>query len=150
MGGFWVDAAAGAVEPLVPVVIGLSLFVLAPDLQRLLNVLVLNRTASPSTRPPLARTRWLRLTLIGLQLAWGAYLFGDGLHGSVQAWYSRGGGAPLPPLYGIWIVEEMTLDGTLLPPLLTEKDRHPRPKILPPGRPRRGEPPIDGTTRPRQ
>ena len=74
----------------------MSLFVLAPDLQRLLNVLVLNRTASPSTRPPLARTRWLRLTLIGLQLAWGAYLFGDGLHGSVQAWYSRGGGAPLP------------------------------------------------------
>jgi len=101
----------------------MSLFLLAPDLKRLLNVLVLNRTASPSTLAPLARTPWLQWTLIGLQLAWGAYLVGNGLHGSVQAWSSRGGGAPKPPLYGIWVVEEMTLDGTVLPPLLTEKER---------------------------
>jgi hypothetical protein len=101
----------------------MSLCLLAPDLKRLLNVLVLNRTAAPSRLAPLARTPWLKWALIGLQLVWGAYLVGHGLQGSVQAWYSRGGGAPKPPLYGIWVVEEMTLDGRLLPPLLTEKER---------------------------
>jgi len=104
----------------------MSLFLLAPDVKRLLSVLVLNRTTPPSTRPPLARTPWVKWTLVAAQLLWGAYLIGYGLSGSIDGWYSRGGGAPKPPLYGIWIVDEMTLDGAARPPLLTDTERYRR------------------------
>jgi hypothetical protein len=68
----------------------------------------------------------LKWTLVAMQLLWGAYLFGYGLSGSINGWYSRGGGAPKPPLYGIWVVDEMTLDGVVRPPLLTDTERYHR------------------------
>jgi uncharacterized membrane protein YphA (DoxX/SURF4 family) len=101
----------------------MSLFLLAPDARRLLSVLVLNRTTPPSTRPPLARMPWLRWTLVALQLLWGGYLFGQGLNDSLTSWTRFGGGAPTPPLYGIWMVDQMILDGQELPPLLTDHNR---------------------------
>ncbi|HET9372429.1 MAG TPA: hypothetical protein VFO19_19335 [Vicinamibacterales bacterium] len=100
----------------------MSLFLLAPEARRLLNVIVLNRPAPPSSRPPLARRVWIRRTLVGLQLVWGAYLVGFGLQRSITQWYA-GAGAPQPPFYGIWTVEEMTVDGQRLPPLLTDPVR---------------------------
>ena len=105
----------------------MSLFLLAPDVKRLLSVLVLNRTTSPSTRPPLARTPWVKWTLVAAQLALGRVsvrLRPVGQHR--RRGTARGGGAPKPPLYGIWIVDEMTLDGGLRPPLLTDTDRYRR------------------------
>jgi hypothetical protein len=45
------------------------------------------------------------------------------LYGARQAWTQYGGGAPKSPLYGIWIVNDMTIDGQPRPPLLTDNDR---------------------------
>jgi hypothetical protein len=44
-------------------------------------------------------------------------------YGAKQGWTAFGGGAPKSQLYGIWEVEQMTMDGQVLPPLLTDEQR---------------------------
>jgi len=100
----------------------LSLFLLAPDARRLANVLVLNRPAEPSTSPAWKSRRAARLALIA-QLCFGAYLVVMNLSSAVISWSMFGGGAPKSPLYGIWLVEEMSVDGQVRSPLVTDYGR---------------------------
>ena len=101
----------------------MSLFLLAPDCRRLLNVLVLNRTAGPSTVPALGRTR--RAIRIGViaQVVFGVYIVGMNMSESVEGWKEYGGGAPKSPLYGIWNVTRMSIDGVERSALVTDYDR---------------------------
>jgi hypothetical protein len=46
-----------------------------------------------------------------------------GLYTGIQRWNSFGGGRPKSPLYGIWNVEQMSVDGQVHPPLLTDQSR---------------------------
>jgi hypothetical protein len=101
----------------------MALLLLAPDASRLMNVLVLNRVAGPSTIPPLVRSRRGARLLLAAQLLLGAYIVGMNFYSGVQAWGRYGGGAPKSPLYGIWNVEQMTIDGTIRSPLVTDYDR---------------------------
>jgi hypothetical protein len=100
----------------------LSLFLLAPDARRLANVLVLNRPAELSTTPAWRTRRTARLALIA-QLGFGAYLVVMNVAGAVIGWSVLGGGAPKSPLYGIWLVEEMSVDGEVRSPLVTDYGR---------------------------
>jgi uncharacterized membrane protein YphA (DoxX/SURF4 family) len=101
----------------------MSLFLLAPDMKRLANVLVLNRIAGPSIIPPLGRTRRsMRIAAIA-QIAFGAYLVGINIYEASQSWTAYGGGAPKSPLYGIWDVEEMSINGVVRAPLTTDYER---------------------------
>jgi hypothetical protein len=63
--------------------------------------------------------RWL----MALQLAFGFYLIAINVYGAKQAWTEYGGGAPKSPLYGIWVVDRMSIDGQLRSPLVTDYDR---------------------------
>jgi hypothetical protein len=101
----------------------MALVLLAPDASRLMNVLVLNRVAGPSTIPPLVRSRRGARLLLAAQFLLGAYIVGMNFYSGVQAWGRYGGGAPKSPLYGIWNVEQMTIDGTIRSPLVTDYDR---------------------------
>jgi hypothetical protein len=101
----------------------MSLFLIAPDAARLANVLVFNRTADPSTQPPLVRGRRGRRILLAAQLVFGAYLVFMNLKGATEAWTAYGGGAPKSALYGIWNVDEMSIDGVTRSPLVTDYDR---------------------------
>ena len=101
----------------------MSVVLLAPEASRLLNVLVFNRRAEPSTQPPLFRRRRASRIALALQLAFGAYVLGLSFFGAWQSWKSFGGGAPRPPLYGIWSVEQMQIDGVTRSPLLTDWGR---------------------------
>jgi hypothetical protein len=101
----------------------LSLFLLAPDFRRLVNLFFLNRAIGPSSEPQLfAKSRANRIALAG-QVLFGVWLVGMNAYGSSQSWHTYGGGAPKSPLYGIWDVEQLSIDGELRPPLLTDKDR---------------------------
>lgn len=102
----------------------LSLFVLAPDVKRLANVLVLNRPAPPRDEPPLFATpRANRMALVA-QLAAGVYLIAMFTNLSLRFWEGPGGpGSPRSPLYGIWDVEELSVDGEVRPPALNDYDR---------------------------
>ena len=101
----------------------MSLVLLAPDLKRLLNFIVLNRPAGPSTEPPLVRNRIGRWIAVTAQLALGAWLVWNGTDNALEAYRGRGPGAPKPPLYGIWNVDTMTIDGQVRSPLVTDYDR---------------------------
>ena len=101
----------------------LSLFLLAPDLKRLADFFFLNRTAAPSADPPLFAGRRANRIALAAQIVVGVWLLGMNAHASRVAWYQYGGGRPLPPLYGIWEVEQQSLDGQLRAPLLTDSNR---------------------------
>jgi hypothetical protein len=97
----------------------MSLFLIAPDASRLLNVLLLNRRADP--RPtPRPRRPWLA---VGAQAAFGVYLLVVVFGNAWSSWYEYGGGAPRSPLYGIWTIETMTENGVVRAPLLTDVNR---------------------------
>jgi hypothetical protein len=101
----------------------LSLFLLGPDIRRLLNVMVFNRTALPSTEPPLGRRRWAIRLGIALQLLLGGYFFWTEYRQNNQGYYTFGSGAPRPALYGIWVIDKMTIDGVERAPLVTDYER---------------------------
>ena len=101
----------------------MGLVLLAPELRRLADIFVLNRPAGPSPMPPLARRVWVRRSLVALQIAFGAYVIGSSYVEARQAWNTRGWGAPKPPLYGIWTVEKMTVNGVERAALVTDWGR---------------------------
>ena len=101
----------------------MSLVLLAPEASRLVNVLILDRTAGPSTEPPLVRRRGACRILFAAQLVFGAYIVFMNVKGGREGWYTYGGGAPKSPLYGIWNVEDMSIDGVMRSPLITDYAR---------------------------
>ena len=101
----------------------MALVLLAPESRRLLNVLVLNRPAPPSSQPPLVHGMHARKLLLGAQLAFAGYLIIIFVLSSRQSWVTYGGGAPRPALYGIWDVEKMSINGIERSPLVTDYDR---------------------------
>jgi hypothetical protein len=66
-----------------------------------------------------ARSRWPAIA----QAAIGLYLVGMAYNGARQSWQTRGPSAPRPPLYGIWTIETMTIDGVERAPLITDDER---------------------------
>lgn len=102
----------------------MSLFLLAPDFRRLAAVFFLNRPAGASTEPPLFRTRRANRIAQALQIVFGLYLLGMYTDIGRTYWYVEGGGgSPRSPLYGIWNVEEMAIDGEVRTPELNDYDR---------------------------
>ena len=101
----------------------MSLLLLAPHRTRLLNMFVFNRPASPLTESPLIRRPIGRRVIVGLQLALCVWLVYSNLADSIQARTRYGSTAPKPPLYGIWEIETMAIDGHVRSPLTTDYNR---------------------------
>lgn len=100
-----------------------ALFLLAPDIRRLANFLVLNR---PTEAVPLTRVwaaPWMARVAMGAKALFvGWILFSvssEGLSNAAE-WGYR---APKPELYGSYSVETFTRDGQLVLPLLTDTTR---------------------------
>ena len=58
-----------------------------------------------------------------VQILFGGFLLWDAYSGARQSWATFGGGAPKSPLYGIWVIERMTIDGIERAPLVTDYER---------------------------
>ena len=101
----------------------LAVVLLAPQAKRLANVFVLQRSSPPVTQPALFTAGRANKVATTIQLALGAWVLVGSLLTSGLAWYDDGGGRPKPELYGIWTVDTFTRDGTLVPPLTTQRDR---------------------------
>ena len=99
-------------------------FLLAPDARRLIDVFLLNRPAEPSREPELFATAQANRRARLVQLAFGIYLIGMFTSVAVRSYYAEGGpGVPRSPLYGIWNIEEMSVDGETRMPALNDYDR---------------------------
>jgi hypothetical protein len=101
----------------------LSLFLLAPDMQRLADFFFRNRVVAPSTQPKLFGTRRANRIAIAVQLVFGIWMVSTAVYGAWGDWHTYGGGHPKSALYGIWNVDELSIDGQIRSPLLTDYDR---------------------------
>jgi hypothetical protein len=101
----------------------MALFLLAPEFQRLADFFLCNRTAAPSMQPQLFKTRRANRIAIAAQIVFGIWLIGTNIYGGWDAWHTYGGGRPKSALYGIWNVDELSIDGQVRSPLLTDYDR---------------------------
>ena len=108
----------------------LAIFLLAPDVPRLVDFFVRNRPAGVSAQPPLLRTQRANRIALAAQIAFGAYLLGMYAFINVSFWKVGGGGSPKSALYGIWDVEQLSIDGQVRPPDLNDYDRRWRRMIL--------------------
>ena len=101
----------------------MALVLAAPDLRRLAGLFLFNRRVEPVEMRPLFASR--RLNRIAAAV-WGIGLAGYtvySLYGAYQSNKQYGFLAPKPPLHGVWEVEELVVDGTVRPPLLTDEER---------------------------
>lgn len=116
--------------------LAMACFLLLPDLRRLANVLLLNRAAEPITpdpsRSPLTTGRLRRAAPVLLTVLVAAYT-GHALYKSYDSSKEYGNLSPKPPLYGIWNVDELEVDGVARPPLLTDATRWRRMVVSYPG-----------------
>ncbi|HET9943701.1 MAG TPA: DoxX family protein [Terriglobia bacterium] len=101
----------------------LALFLLAPEIPRLLDFFVRNRPVGVSAQPHLFNTPRANRIALGLQLAFGLYLVGMYLYINVSFWEIGGGGRPKSALYGIWNIESLEIDGQVRDPGLNDYDR---------------------------
>ncbi len=101
----------------------LSCFLLAPDVPRLVRLLLLNRATAPSPQAPLFRGIRANRIAFAAQMMVGLWLVGLYCHQCWGYWNTQGGGRPRPPLYGIWEVKQMSIDQQPRPPLLTDSTR---------------------------
>lgn len=100
-----------------------SLFLLAPEMRRLVTFFFTDRPASPSKKAPLFRRANAMRIALAVQIIFGLYLLGVNLYVNAQYWKFIGPNRPKPSLYGIWNVDRMWVDGLERSPLLTDNDR---------------------------
>jgi uncharacterized membrane protein YphA (DoxX/SURF4 family) len=101
----------------------MALFLLAPEFQRLADFFFRNRTVAPCTQPQLFQTRRANRIAIAVQIVFGIWMIGTAAYGGWYEWHTYGGGRPKSALYGIWNVDELSIDSQIRSPLLTDYDR---------------------------
>lgn len=100
----------------------MSLFLLLPDVRRLLNFFILDRKTEPLRVVPLFKDKqlnqWALLLQLGIGVAALVVCLNQAHHDAVKF------ATHLPPsIRGIWSVDEFTIGGAVRPPLLTDPDR---------------------------
>lgn len=100
-----------------------SLFLLAPDARRLFNFFFTHGAVAPARQTQLFHSVRANRIAVLLQVVFGLYLIGLGIYSGIDGWHRYGGGRPKSPLYGIWNVEQMSVDGQVRPALLTDQER---------------------------
>jgi uncharacterized membrane protein YphA (DoxX/SURF4 family) len=101
----------------------MAVFLLAPEFERLADFFFRNRTAGPSRQGELFRTRRANRIALAAQIFLGLWVIGNNLYSGWGAWHTYGGGRPKSALYGIWDVSELSIDGQVRSPLVTDYDR---------------------------
>jgi len=100
-----------------------SLILVWPDLRRLVDFFFLNRLVEPAPdRSPFRSPRLNRIAAVLLAL-FAVVLLGNDLYRCHRGIEELNQARRTTPLYGIWTVEEFTVDGQLRPALLTDPTR---------------------------
>ena len=102
----------------------MSIFLIAPDARRLIDWFVLNRPVVPESAPHYGPSALSHRIWIFAQLAFLLWALGLQIQGGAEGYRTFGPGAPKSPLYGVWNVDSMSIDGELRPPLTTDTLRY--------------------------
>jgi hypothetical protein len=100
-----------------------SLFLLAPNMQRLAEFFIWKRPVAAKPEPKFGSSPLTNRIVVGLQVVIGlSLLIWQGVY-NVQLSKMYGRAVPKPPLYGIWEADDFSLDGQARPALITDGDR---------------------------
>jgi hypothetical protein len=100
--------------------LAMAVFLAAPDLRRLADLLLFHRRVEPAEIRPLFQRRWLNVGGVVLRTVLIAALVGFQVYGNYQFYQ---GFREKSPLYGVWTVEGFETDGKIRPPLITDETR---------------------------
>jgi hypothetical protein len=101
----------------------MSALLIAQDFRRLTSVCVLNRGVGAARARQLFERRRLNQATLVLQVLFGLYLIGSNLYAVRQQEKEYAAFMQKPPLYGIWMVDEFSVDDQARPPLTTDASR---------------------------
>jgi uncharacterized membrane protein YphA (DoxX/SURF4 family) len=91
--------------------LAMALFLAAPEFRRLADFFLRDRAVDRSSQPSLFRSPRPNRIAVIVQLVFAAWILGNNLYGAWGQWPVWGGGQPKSPLYGIWTVEKLVIDG---------------------------------------
>ena len=101
--------------------LAMAVFLIVPDLRRLVDVFVLGRRVEPAEIRPLFRRLWLCRGVLVLRtllvLGYTAFLLNDAYQTNQAGLDSKA------PLRGLWNVDELEVNGQARPPLVTDRER---------------------------
>jgi hypothetical protein len=101
-----------------------AVFLFLPYIPRLANLLLFQRPVQPRPAGPFFQRKWANRAAIIVPVLFGLYLFGSTVYRSYgQAKGPYGFLGTKPPLHGVWNVDELSIDGQIQPPLLSDADR---------------------------
>jgi len=100
----------------------LALLLILPEQTRLRNFFLLNHAVNPASAIVTRSRRKSRL-ILAAQVCFAVYVTATMAYGAKLGWTAYGGGASKSILYGIWEVEQMSIDDEMRPPLLTDDRR---------------------------
>jgi hypothetical protein len=103
--------------------LAMAVFLTAPDLRRLAQMFLFNREVAPAVDRPLFTRRRLHHGTLALRTILVAAFVWLTLQETYEGLKLYGELAPKPPLYGIWNVDEVVVNGVARPPLVTDLDR---------------------------
>jgi hypothetical protein len=101
----------------------MAMFLLAPEFSRLADFFLWNRPVGPSNEKQLFGTSRANRIALAVQIILGIWLVGTNAYSSWDGWHTYGGGRPKSPFYGIWNVDQLSIDGQFRSPLLNDYDR---------------------------
>jgi hypothetical protein len=101
----------------------LTIYLLALYSRPLLNFFIFNKATGAIAEPPLFVTARANRAAFAAQALVGSYLLVTLVYINVNFWNVKGGGSPRSALYGIWDIEQLSVDGESRPAVLNDYDR---------------------------
>lgn len=101
----------------------MALVLIAPIAGTMWNLFIRNRESRIPPEPALGTTPRARRGWATAQVVFAVYVLALSAWGGYKAWHLYGAGSPRSPLYGIWEIRTMSVDGVEHPPLLTDTTR---------------------------
>jgi len=97
-----------------------AVFLLAPDAPRLAALLVFNRPVDPARPQRLFAINALNRGIVAFQILFGVWAFA-GAYADALATVNYRAAGPGTPFYGVWFVDEYSVDGQIRKPVITDE-----------------------------
>lgn len=101
----------------------MAVFLIAPDVKRLMQVVLWNQATLPRRTYAVKLTRHWRIAALVVKIIFVGGVVGVNVYNSWQTMHAYGNRRPKPPIYGIFDVDQFIHGADTLPPLTTDTRR---------------------------